>query len=39
MKRRMFGFLAISGIAVIWLCLTSSAVAQFRTSIQGVVTV
>jgi Carboxypeptidase regulatory-like domain len=38
MKRRIFGFLAISGIAVIWLCLTSSAVAQFRTSIQGVVT-
>ncbi|HEY2470520.1 MAG TPA: carboxypeptidase-like regulatory domain-containing protein, partial [Terracidiphilus sp.] len=37
MKTRMSGFLAISGIAVIWLCLTSSAVAQFRTSIQGVV--
>ena len=30
--------IAISGIAIIWLCLTSSAVAQFRTSIQGVVT-
>jgi hypothetical protein len=30
--------LTISGMAIIWLCLTSSAVAQFRTSIQGVVT-
>ena len=38
MKRRMYSFFAISVIAVIWLCLTSSAVAQFRTSIQGVVT-
>jgi hypothetical protein len=38
MKKRVFDFLATSGIAVIWLCLTSSAVAQFRTSIQGVVT-
>jgi hypothetical protein len=38
MKRRMSSFFAISGIAVIWLCLTSSAVAQFRTSIQGAVT-
>ena len=38
MKSRTFSFLAICGMAVIWLCLTSSAVAQFRTSIQGVVT-
>jgi Carboxypeptidase regulatory-like domain len=37
-KSRMFGCLAISGMAIVWLCLTSSAVAQFRTSIQGVVT-
>jgi hypothetical protein len=28
----------MSGMAIIGLCLTSSAVAQFRTSIQGVVT-
>jgi hypothetical protein len=38
MNKRMFGLSTISGIAVLWLCLTSSAVAQFRTSIQGVVT-
>jgi hypothetical protein len=38
MNKRMFSLLAISGMAVIWLCLTPSAVAQFRTSIQGVVT-
>ena len=37
-KSRLSGFLTISGMAIIWLCLTSSAVAQFRTSIQGVVT-
>ena len=28
----------ISGMAIIGLCLTATAVAQFRTSIQGVVT-
>ncbi len=38
MKNRMFSFLATCGMAVVWLCLTSSAIAQFRTSIQGVVT-
>ena len=38
MKNRTFSFLAICGTAVVWLCFTSSAVAQFRTSIQGVVT-
>jgi Carboxypeptidase regulatory-like domain len=38
MKKTWFSFLAIGGMAVVWLCLTSSAVAQFRTSIQGVVT-
>ena len=37
-KSRWSGFPTISGMAIIWLCLTSSAVAQFRTSIQGVVT-
>ena len=37
-KSRLSGLLTISGKAIIWLCLTSSAVAQFRTSIQGVVT-
>jgi hypothetical protein len=37
-KSRSCGLLTISGMAIIWLCLTSSAVAQFRTSIQGVVT-
>ena len=38
MKNRTFSFLATCGMAVVWLCFTSSAVAQFRTSIQGVVT-
>src|ERR1700751_3345744 len=38
MKKRMSSFLAVSGMAIFVLCLTSSAVAQFRTSIQGVVT-
>ena len=37
MNSRMFRFLAISGMVVIWLCMTSSAVAQYRTSIQGTV--
>lgn len=38
MKRKWFGFLAISAMTVVWLCCTPTAVAQFRTSIQGVVT-
>jgi Carboxypeptidase regulatory-like domain len=38
MKKIRFSLLAMGGIAVVWLCLASSAVAQFRTSIQGVVT-
>jgi Carboxypeptidase regulatory-like domain len=37
-KSGLCGFLTMSGMAIIGLCLTSSAVAQFRTSIQGVVT-
>jgi hypothetical protein len=37
-KNKWSGFPTLSGMAIIWLCLTSSAVAQFRTSIQGVVT-
>ena len=37
-KSGLCGFPTMSGMAIIGLCLTSSAVAQFRTSIQGVVT-
>ena len=37
-KSRWSGFPTVSGVAIVWLCFTSSAVAQFRTSIQGVVT-
>ena len=38
MKRKWFGLIAISAMTVVWLCCTSTAVAQFRTSIQGTVT-
>src|SRR5271163_2624725 len=38
MKKRISSALAICAMAVMFLCLSSSAFAQFRTSIQGVVT-
>ena len=38
MKKRSFGFPAVAVLVAVWLCLTATAVAQFRTSIQGVVT-
>ena len=38
MKNIIFSLFAISAMAVICSCLTTNAFAQFRTSIQGVVT-
>src|SRR3984885_2418585 len=38
MNKRISSVLAICAMAVMYLCLSSTAVAQFRTSIQGVVT-
>jgi Carboxypeptidase regulatory-like domain len=38
MNKRIPSVLAICAMAVIYLCLSSSAFAQYRTSIQGVVT-
>jgi hypothetical protein len=38
MKRKRLGFLTIGVMTIIFLCSATSAVAQFRTSIQGVVT-
>ncbi len=38
MKKRIPSVIAICAMAVMFLCLSSSAFAQFRTSIQGVVT-
>jgi Carboxypeptidase regulatory-like domain len=38
MSKRISNVLAICAMAVIFVCLSSSAFAQFRTSIQGVVT-
>jgi hypothetical protein len=38
MNKRISSVLAICAMAVMFLCLSSTAVAQYRTSIQGVVT-
>ncbi len=38
MKKRIFSVLAICAMAVVPLCTSAPAFAQFRTSIQGVVT-
>jgi len=38
MNKRIFNVLAIFAMAVMFLCLSAPAFAQFRTSIQGVVT-
>src|SRR5271156_6288517 len=38
MSKRIFSVLAIFAMAVMFLCLSAPAFAQFRTSIQGVVT-